>query len=246
MQMKIIISVLFLSVSLLATSCSGNTYTHPSVKEEQVADDLHITSIQEDQSLKLFIEDSTGNKIDLDTIEIPNDVPELDYAFTHSINGQPHIIAGISYDEDYRDFDQPYINWHRQYTVLIYPCDSNYHCTYNSKLSNFFGSGGDLVNYDTNEVLSTYLYKNQSIVKKGLESDLFRNWLNDNQTNGYAINTTTVTYSLLLDEKHTDYLSVGTKFLVTDASSGWLEITYNKDDQELQGYIKCEDTNLCS
>ena len=246
MQMKIIISVLFLSVSLLATSCSGNTYTHPSVKEEQVADDLHITSIQEDQSLKLFIEDSTGNKIDLDTIEIPNDVPELDYAFTHSINGQPHIIAGISYDEDYRDFDQPYINWHRQYTVLIYPCDSNYHCTYDIELSDFFGSGGDLVNYDTNEVLSTYLYKNESIVKKGLESDLFHNWLNDNQTNGYAINTTTVTYSLLLDEKHTDYLSVGTKFLVTDASSGWLEITYNKDDQELQGYIKCEDTNLCS
>ena len=244
--MKIIISVLFLSVSLLATSCSGNTYTHPSVKEEQVADDLHITSIQEDQSLKLFIEDSTGNKIDLDTIEIPNDVPELDYAFTHSINGQPHIIAGISYDEDYRDFDQPYINWHRQYTVLIYPCDSNYHCTYNSKLSNFFGSGGDLVNYDTNEVLSTYLYKNESIVKKGLESDFFRNRLSGRQTNGYTINTTTVKDDSLYDGKNTDYLSVGTKFKVTDASSGWLEISYKKDDQELQGYIWCEDTNLCS
>ena len=246
MQMKIIISVLFLSVSLLATSCSGNTYTHPSVKEEQVADDLHITSIQEDQSLKLFIEDSTGNKIDLDTIEIPNDVPELDYAFTHSINGQPHIIAGISYDEDYRDFDQPYINWHRQYTVLIYPCDSNYHCTYNSKLSNFFGSGGDLVNYDTNEVLSTYLYKNESIVKKGLESDFFRNRLSGRQTNGHTINTTTVKDDSLYDGKNTDYLSVGTKFKVTDASSGWLEISYKKDDQELQGYIWCEDTNLCS
>ena len=93
--MKIMISVVFLSVSLLGTSCSGKTHTHPSDKEEQVADDLHITSVQENQILKLFIEDSTGNKINLDTIEMPNDVPELDYAFTHSINGQPHIIAGI-------------------------------------------------------------------------------------------------------------------------------------------------------
>lgn len=42
-------------------------------------------------------------------------------------------------------------------------------------------------------------------------------------------------------KKNTDYLSVGTKFHVVDASSGWLEITYNKDDQELQGYIRCED-----
>lgn len=190
--MKITISVLFLSVSLLGTSCSGNTYTHLSVKEDQVADDLHITSIKEDQSLKLFIEDITGKKIDLDTIEIPNDIPELDYAFTHSIHGQPHIIAGISYNEDYRDVNQPHVNWNKYYTVLIYPCDSNYHCTYNSELSHFFGSGGDLVNYDTNELLSTYLYKNKSIVKKGLESDLFLNRLSGRQTNGHTIKMTTV------------------------------------------------------
>ena len=44
--MKIIISVVFLSVSLLTTSCSGKTHTHPSDKEEQVADTLHITSIK--------------------------------------------------------------------------------------------------------------------------------------------------------------------------------------------------------
>ena len=132
--MKIMISVVFLSVSLLGTSCSGKTHTHPSDKKKQVADDLHITSVQENQILKLFIEDISGNKIDLDTIEIPNDIPELDYSFTRSIRGQPHIIAGISYDEDYRDVNQPHVNWHRYYTVLIYSCDSNYHCTYNSKL----------------------------------------------------------------------------------------------------------------
>lgn len=242
--MKVITPVLFLSISLLATSCSSSA--HISDREDQTADNFHIAAIKENQSLKLSIDDILGNKIDLDTIEIPNDIPELDYSFTRSIRGQPHIIAGISYDEDYRDVNQPHVNWHRYYTVLIYSCDSNYHCTYNSKLSNFFGSGGDLVNYETNEVLSTYLYKNQSIVEKGLESDLFRNRLSSKQTNGYTTSTATVKYDSFYDGNNTDYLSVGSKFNVIDASSGWLEISYNKDDQELQGYIRCEDTNLCS
>ncbi len=244
--MKIIISVIFLSISLLTTSCSGNTYTPPSDKEDKVADNFYITSIKKDQSLKLFIEDISGTKIDLDTIEVPNDIPKLEYAFFYNIDEQPYIFSAISYSEDYRDANHPYINYESFYLANVYKCDSNYRCSYDDKLSNFFGSGGDLVNYDTNEVLSTYLYKNQSTVKKGLESDLFRNRLSGRQTNGYTINTTTVKDDSLYDGKNTDYLSVGTKFKVTDASSGWLEISYKKDDQELQGYIWCEDTNLCS
>ena len=53
----------------------------------------------------------------------------------------------------------------------------------------------------------------------------------------------TVKYDSFYDGNNTDYLSVGSKVNVIDASSGWLEISYNKDDQELQGYIRCEDTN---
>lgn len=246
MRMKIITSVLFLSVSLLATSCSGKTHTHPSDKEEQVADTLHITSIKEDQSLKLFIEDISGNKIDLDIIEVPNDIPKLEYAFFRNIDGQSYIFSAISYSEDYRDANHPYINYESFYLANVYKCDSDYRCSYDKKLSNFFGIGGDLVNYDTNEVLSTYLYKNQSIVEKGIESNLFRNRLSGRQTNGYTTNTATVKYDSFYDENNTDYLSVGSKFNVIDASSGWLEISYNKYDQELKGYIRCEDTNLCS
>ena len=185
--MKIIISVVFLSVSLLTTSCSGNTYTPPSDKEDKVADNFYITSIKKDQSLKLFIEDISGTKIDLDTIEVPNDIPKLEYAFFYNIDEQPYIFSAISYSEDYRDANHPYINYESFYLANVYKCDSNYRCSYDDKLSNFFGSGGDLVNYDTNEVLSTYLYKNQSTVKKGLESDLFRNRLSGRQTNGYIV-----------------------------------------------------------
>ena len=54
MRMKIIISVVFLSVSLLATSCSGNTYTHHFDKEDQVADNLHITSIKKRSESKII------------------------------------------------------------------------------------------------------------------------------------------------------------------------------------------------
>ncbi len=237
------IIAIFLSTLLVSVSCSIHSYV--SDQKYQVDDHLHITSIKEDQSLKLFIENSSGSKISFDTIEVPNDIPKLEFAFSHSIKGKQYILVGISYNEDYRDEDHPYINYSKYYSTLAYKCDSKYQCDFDEKISHFFGSGGDLLNNNTNEKLNTYLYKTEGDVKKSLKSGLFNDWLNNTLTNGHVIKKT-----ILNDiPSYTDtaiYLITGVNFIVTEVSSGWLKINCIKNNQKIDGWIKCQDTNLCS
>ena len=201
--------------------------------------------MQENQSLKLLIKDTAGNTIYLDAIETPNDTPVLEYAFSYRIKEQPYIVAGVSYSEDYRDVNYPHINWDRYYTTLTYQCDPNYNCTFNKKLSGFFGSGGDLVNYDSNEILNPYLYKNKSAIEDALASHLFHAWLDGAQVNGYTIKDTELGTSSGYEQDTTDYLRKGNGFIVTDVSSGWLKVHCTNGNQERDGWIRCQDTNLC-
>lgn len=239
---KIIISI-FLSTFLILASCFGNTRTVD--KDYQITNKLHMTSAVEDSSLKLQIENSNSNKINFDTIEVPNDIPELEFAFSHNIKGRQYILVGISYNEDYRDEDQSYINYLKYHSTLAYKCDSKYRCIFDEEISPFFGSGGDLLNNNTYEKLNTYLYKTEEDVKKSLKSDLFNNWLNNIPTNGHTIKKTLLNNSPSYIDTDV-YLITGLNFTVTEVSSGWLRINYTKNNHKIDGWIKCQDTNLCS
>lgn len=241
---KIIISI-FLSTLLILASCSGNTRTVD--RDYQLTNKLHMTSAVEDRSLKLQIENSNGNKINFDTIEVPNDIPKLEFAFSHNIKGRQYILVGISYSEDYRDKDHSYINYLKYYSTLAYKCDSKYRCVFDEKISTFFGSGGDLLNNNTNEKLNTYIYKTEENVKKALKSDFFNSWLNNTLINGHIIKKTILNDIPGYTGTDTDvYLTTGLNFIVTDVSSGWLKINYIKNNHKIDGWIKCRDTNLCS
>lgn len=241
---KIIISI-FLSTFLILVSCSGNIRTID--RDYQITNKLHMTSAVEDKSLKLQIENSNGNKINFDTIEVPNDIPKLEFAFSQNIKGRQYVLVGISYNEDYRDEDHSYINYSKYYSTLAYKCNSKYRCVFDEKISPFFGSGGDLLNNNTNEKLNIYLYKTEEDVKKALDSDFFNNWLNNTPTNGHIIKKTILNDIPSYTDTDADiYLIAGLNFIVTEVSSGWLKINYIKNNHKIDGWIKCRDTNLCS
>ena len=40
-------------------------------------------------------------------------------------------------------------------------------------------------------------------------------------------------------------IPTGVDFTVNEVSSGWLKIKYIENNHEIDGWIKCKDTNLC-
>ncbi len=228
---------------LLLTSCykrqaeKNNTYYN--------TDKIKINSLVVNDSLKIVLQKENSNLIELDNITIPNDVPKLNFGFTDYVNNIPYVIVGISYNENYRNYEKPNINWAKYYMTMIYRCNENYECKYDDKLSMFFGSGGDLVNYDNNQLLSTYIYKDKSVIQKALKSPFFNKWSEKKQINGYTIQKTMINNEPFYDRSNSEFLNKNTKFVVIDSESDFLYINYMKKNKNLRGWIKCKDTNLC-
>lgn len=181
----------------------------------------------------------------LDEIEVPNDSPKLEWILSQEINHQNYIIVLISYDEDFRD-QRSYLNYTKYYISQIYMCTHDTCITDTSKIQKFVSSGGDLKNFNTNKYLETYPYKSKAILEKDLNSNWFQDWINHRAIKGYLTKNTELKADEYIFAKTKQRLNKNLNFTLLDIRARKLKISFiDKKGTKIQGWIKCEDTNLC-
>lgn len=182
------------------------------------------------------------NKL-IDKIEFPSGSPSINFVSQEVVNNRNYIVLSMSYPENYRDFTNRF--GYSSYNVVnVYECGEK--CTINNKISNFFGSGGDVINLELNEIVYKFPYSNLCSIKNVLRSKLFNDWYLNKAINGEVINKTFINDVSNYTVDHLGYLVKGDKFLINNISAGWLDIIYkNKKGQTITGWILCTDTNLC-
>ena len=151
----------------------------------------------------------------------------------------------ISYSENYRDLNNK-INYADKYHLnYVYQCEKE--CKFDKKLSNFLGDGGDIVDISNNKTLYVFPYAIANNVKKDLNSNFFKDWINNKLKNGIIINKTEIYSDPGIDSKKLGYIIPGDKFNIVDVTSRWLKISYKaKNKKAIIGWINCESTNVCS
>lgn len=214
-------------------------------KDYQLTDNICIKSEVKNNSLFVYKSDCNNNKYLLDEFQVPNDIPEIDFVFLENINNKRYIFLSIKYSENYRD-ETNKINYVDKYHLnYVYQCKKE--CTFDKKISNFLGDGGDLVDIHTDKVVYAFPYKIASNVKKDLNSEFFKNWFNNQLNDGVVKNKTKIYEESGIFSKKLGYLISGDKFKIVDITSRWIKISYaNKNKKTIIGWIRCEDTSVCN
>lgn len=197
--------------------------------------------------LDVYISDC-GKKINkMDSYEVPANDLKIDYIFSKNLKYKYNIFLGISYSEDYRDPLNRFNYLNKYYMIRAYECKKNNFCKENEKLSNFFGSGGDIIDYKHKKIIYKFPYSTQSDLKNELNSKLFKDWMNGNLDSGIVLRKTFINDVNNFTPEHIGYLIKGDKFKIKEVSSRWLNIVYtNKNGRTTAGWIACQDTTVCN
>ncbi|MGX5699046.1 hypothetical protein ACWKWF_05505 [Acinetobacter kookii] len=197
--------------------------------------------------LDVYISDC-GKKINkMDSYEVPANDLKIDYIFSKNLKYKYNIFLGISYSEDYRDPLNRFNYLNKYYMIRAYECKKKNFCKENEKLSNFFGSGGDIIDYNHKKIIYKFPYSTQSDLKNELNSKLFKDWMNGNLDSGIVIRKTFINDVNNFTPEHIGYLIKGDKFKIKEVSSRWLNIVYtNKNGRTTAGWIACQDTTVCN
>ncbi|MFB2539002.1 hypothetical protein [Acinetobacter sp. c3-l95] len=177
--------------------------------------------------------------------DVPNDTPKLDWVLAKKINNKQYIIAMMSFDADFRD-QQRDINYTRYYMPTIYTCTHQQCKSENGRLDHFISAGGDLKNFSTNQFIRKYPYKLKNMLEKDLNTQLFKDWFNQNTIQGVTLKTIPLSAeSYPLTDLNIN-VDKNTAFTVLDINARYLNIIFmDKKGKKIQGWINCEATNLC-
>ncbi|MEB3754379.1 hypothetical protein [Acinetobacter sp. MD2(2019)] len=214
-------------------------------KDYPLTDNICIKSEVKNSSLFIYKSDCNKKKYLLDKFEVPNDIPEIDFVFLKNIKDERYIFISLKYSEDYRD-ETNKINYAGKYHLnYVYQCKKE--CTFDKKISNFLGGGGDLIDIHTKKVVYAFPYKTSNNVEKDLNSNFFKIWFNNQLNDGIVKNKTEIYEDARLNSKKIAYLISGDKFKIIDITSRWLNISYaGRNKKPIIGWIRCEDTNVCN
>ncbi len=196
--------------------------------------------------LDVYISDC-GKKLNkIDSYEVPVDDLKIDYIFSNNLKNKYNIFLGISYSEDYRDPLNRFNYLNKYYMIRAYECNKNNFCKENEQLSNFFGSGGDIIN-SKKIIIYKFPYSTKSDLKNELNSKLFKSWMSGSLDRGIVLRKTFINDVNNFTPEHVGYLIKGDKFKIKEVSSRWLNIVYiNKNGRMTSGWIACQDTTVCN
>ncbi|WP_215901384.1 hypothetical protein, partial [Acinetobacter seifertii] len=130
--------------------------------------------------------------------------------------------------------------------MKVFDC-YDFTCKANKKMTDFFGDGANLIEVKSYKTMWKYPYSVANDVKKELNSNFFKNWWSNQLKSGVVKNKTEIYKEAGLNSEKAGYLISGDKFNISGVYSRWLNISYvNKNHKTTTGWIRCEDTNICS
>ncbi|MFJ2364911.1 hypothetical protein ACIPIN_14660 [Pseudomonas sp. NPDC087697] len=143
-------------------------------------------------------------------------------------------FTGISYGSDY-------------FSVMVFhKVEGGF--TSDKKLTDYFGSGADVLSPDDNDdkPIYTYPFKARDAVVSQLASKNYRGWASGNLPD-LNVNKKTSIYSLKSMASDTDmYLIKGDKVKQEAVSAGWVSIVYTTaKKKEIRGWVLCENVDRC-
>lgn len=181
----------------------------------------------------------------IDKVETPNDIPTVEWILKQSIDNKNYLIVMTSFHESLRD-EKNYLDYTKFYLPMIYICNKDLCSSEDGKLNTFISSGGDIKNFKTNSFIEKYPYSSKNTLQRDLSSLWFNDWLNDSKLTGYTIRKTVLKADSNGLSATQQYLNNNAKFIVDNIEARKLHINViGKNGQKIQGWIKCEDTNLC-
>ncbi|MEG0486948.1 MAG: hypothetical protein RR575_03330 [Acinetobacter sp.] len=196
-------------------------------------------------SLFLYSSDCKKNPKLIDNFEVPNGTPNVNFISQEIVDNKKYILLSTSYSENYRDVLDK-VGYSNGYNIInFYDCNSS--CKLDSRISDYFGSGGDMENLTTGKIVHTFPYKNLSQIRAELKSKLFQGWIQNKFIKGEVTKKTNINEVSNYTVDRLGCLVIGDKFKVKDISSGWLNIIHtNKNGRTTTGWIVCKDTDLCN
>lgn len=142
--------------------------------------------------------------------------------------------AGTSYGSDY-------------FTTLVYRRWLPEKYELDERISNYFGSGADILSSPMNDdLIYKHPYKFKAQVDSELDSARYRAWLEQKRVVTRIMRKTYLYDQANTADKTTSYLVAGDQIQVLDRQAGWLEAVFHNKKGDIKGWVLCQDTLECS
>lgn len=141
--------------------------------------------------------------------------------------------TGTSYGSDY-------------FTTLVYRRWTPEKYELDERISNYFGSGADILSPPTNDgLIYKHPYKSKAQVESELGSGRYRAWLEQKFVVTRIMRKTYLYEQANTADKTTSYLVAGDQIQVLDRQAGWLEAVFHNKKGDIKGWVLCQDTLEC-
>lgn len=143
--------------------------------------------------------------------------------------------TGTNYGSDY-------------FTTLVYNRLTPLNYELNERISNYFGSGGDIfLDSTSSELIYSYPYKSELSIKAQLSSKLYKDWFERKNTTTKILNKAYLHNHANTADRTSRYLIPGDKIYVLNQSAGWFEILFHNEKKgDIKGWIMCKETLECT
>lgn len=130
-----------------------------------------------------------------------------------------------------------------QYRTYAYQKDKTIYFD-DDKVHAFLSNGADIV--ESNGDGYVYPYKTKEAIIKGLSSNLYKRYTNNEQITGEITKRTKLQPVNTYFAKTKIYAEKGMEFKVDKISAGWLNIEYLDSNKKVSNkWVMCKDTSLC-
>ena len=210
----------------------------------KVNEKLCIKSIIDNEILTLYAGGCNGDVKLIDRIEYPSKISKINFIFGQEISMKNYIFVSVAYPEDYRD-EKNRLNYKGDYNLInVYECNKS--CKISNLFSNYFGSGADIADLNSGRIIYSFPFKTEKSIKNEINSKLFNQWISGKINSGIVWKKTNINDFNNFSLDRIGYLVKGDRFKVTDISANWIKVIYtNKSGSTTEGWINCNDTNLC-
>ncbi|MEQ1189161.1 hypothetical protein IC789_07555 [Acinetobacter seifertii] len=197
--------------------------------------------------LDAYLTDCHQKSKKIETFGYFGDSPKVNYYFFQKIDGVNRLFISTYVLTDQYEENPKYVYENGKYNFMkVFDC-YDFTCKANKKMTDFFGDGANLIEVKSYKTMWKYPYSVANDVKKELNSNFFKNWWSNQLKSGVVKNKTEIYKEAGLNSEKAGYLISGDKFNISGVYSRWLNISYvNKNHKTTTGWIRCEDTNICS
>jgi hypothetical protein len=165
---------------------------------------------------------------EVDAAFIANNMGADELFVLHRVNVRSD--TGIPYAGDY-------------YTVLAYNRIVSGFAK-NDRLSNYFGSGGDILSsYDSDVLAYEFPYKSEGSIKKRLSSPNYLKWLQGDRVALISKGGALLREDSLLTETNGSLIAKKTSLIQKNIEAGWILVT--TENSNFAGWITCEEVESC-